>query len=129
MSEEIVKYGDIVSIHGILPKPGAEPKEEIKGLLISKGFTDTNLYFAYGHLESAGRQELFRVLPKSSFEIHDEAQGSDEGADIESRKEKEVEQFVNNIKLMEGGDIHFGEHLVLKHVISGSYLKGCFICG
>lgn len=77
MSEEIVKYGDIVSIHGLLPKPGHLPEDEIKGLLISKGFTDPNLYFAYGHLEGVGRQELFRVLPKSSFEIHDEAKVSD----------------------------------------------------
>lgn len=30
---------------------------------------------------------------------------------------------------MEGGDIHFGEYIILNHVVSGSYLKGCFICG
>lgn len=40
-----------------------------------------------------------------------------------------MEQFVNNTKLMEGGDIHFGEYIILNHVVSGSYLKGCFICG
>jgi hypothetical protein len=87
MSEEIIKYGDIVSIHGMLPNL-SDPSKEIKGLLISKGFTDTNLFFAYDNLENISRQELFRVLPKSSFEIHDEATSNEEDADIESRKEK-----------------------------------------
>lgn len=36
---------------------------------------------------------------------------------------------MNNIKMMDGCDIHFGQHLILKHVLSNTYLKGCFICG
>lgn len=49
MSEEVIKYGDIVAIHGLLPNL-SDPSKEIKGMLISKGFTDTNLFFAYNNL-------------------------------------------------------------------------------
>lgn len=72
MSQEIVKYGDIVSLHAFLPNI-KQPNDVQHGLLISKGFTDNDLYFAYNNLEMLSKQQLFIVLPKSSFEIHDEA--------------------------------------------------------
>lgn len=107
-----------------------KPLAEEGGILLSKGFSDPDLYFACGDLIDVNHLSIFQLLPRSSFEIHEEAaQTADKQIDIKSRKEKEVEQFNNNIKLMEGADLHFGEVFILKHLISKSYLKGSLICG
>ena len=125
MQDIIVKYGDLVVIHAF--KPSCEHES---GILLSKGFSDPDLYFACGDLTDVGQLSIFQLLPRSSFEIHEEAAlALEKQVDIMSRQEKEVELFHINIKLMEGVDIHFGEVFVLKHLISKSYLKGSLVCG
>lgn len=40
-AQEKIKWGDILRLHGV----STVPDKEMKGLIISKGFTDPNIYY------------------------------------------------------------------------------------
>lgn len=47
----------------------------MKGLIISKGFTDPNVYYqTYEQYDEVNfyRESLFQILPKSNFDFHDQ---------------------------------------------------------
>jgi inositol 1,4,5-triphosphate receptor type 1/inositol 1,4,5-triphosphate receptor type 3 len=67
---DVLRYGQIIRIHGNFP-------DWRKGLLLAKGFTDSNVYYeTYQRFASLNnyRESLFQILPRGSFEIHDEFQ-------------------------------------------------------
>ncbi|KAM3147677.1 hypothetical protein pb186bvf_000005 [Paramecium bursaria] len=101
-----------------------------KGCLTSKGFIDTSVYFqSYDNLKEANnfRECLFQILPRGSFEIHDEYEKlKTEG--LSQRLQSEKEQYNNIVKNKLKEEVLLGSEIILKHLESGYYLVGSDDC-
>lgn len=76
------------------------------------------------------RESLFQVLPRGSFEIHDEYHKSSESSKevLELRLRTEADQYKLVIQNKMNEEVLFGAEIVLKHVDSEYYLVGSYNC-
>ncbi|CAD8049274.1 unnamed protein product [Paramecium sonneborni] len=104
-----LRYGSFIRI-------GGKGNNATKGIITSKGFFDHAVYFqTYEDMDDINnfRDGIFQILPRGSFEIHDEyLKGMDKSPSLQQRMKSEKEQYFNMI------DNKMNE----EHVESGQYL-------
>ncbi|CAD8133692.1 unnamed protein product [Paramecium octaurelia] len=104
-----LRYGSFIRIAG-------KGNSGTKGIITSKGFFDHAVYFqTYEDMDDINnfRDGIFQILPRGSFEIHDEyLKGMDKSPSLQQRMKSEKEQYFNMI------DNKMNE----EHVESGQYL-------
>lgn len=125
---QVLRYGQIIRVHG-------NYQDSKKGLLTAKGFTDSNVYYlTYQNFSILNnyRESLFQVLPRGSFEIHDEFQKETttlKDKDILSlRLKTEADQYKLVMSHKMNEEIIFGSEVLFKHIDSDQYLLGSYKC-
>lgn len=119
----VLRYGQVIRVH-------LEKKEKRGGVLVAKGFTDRSVsLMRYQHFKCIPnyRESLFQVLPRGTFEIHDEFQKTrDENA--KQRMKTEQDQFKMQVAIRMEEEVVFGAEVVLLHLDSQCYLQGSYEC-
>ncbi|CAD8193240.1 unnamed protein product [Paramecium pentaurelia] len=117
-----LRYGQIVRI------------QSDYGMIVTKGYTQTNVYYmTYTNLAKISnfRESLFQVLPKGSFEIHDEFMKSHKKANqdlLDQRLKTELNQYFSFVETKMDEEVLFGQEIVLKHYDSEYFLVGSYKC-
>lgn len=102
-AKKILRYGQVIRIHG-----------STKGIIISKGFLQKSVFYQQYKLFSKinnYRESLFQVLPKGSFEIHDEFMKSNNDNDKDlflNRMKTELDQYFSFVNSKINEEVHFG---------------------
>ncbi|CAD8078308.1 unnamed protein product [Paramecium sonneborni] len=126
MIKQTLKYGQIVRIH-------LNSKEE-NGIIVAKGFLDPDAYYMQiDDLRKANnfRDSLFTILPRGTFELHDEylKEKKNQTVDaLKSRVQTEASQYYTTIQSRMHEEILFGAEVVFKHQDSERYLFGSYVC-
>ncbi|CAD8065958.1 unnamed protein product [Paramecium primaurelia] len=126
MIKQTLKYGQIVRIH-------LNDKDE-NGIIVAKGFLDPNAYYMQiDDLRKANnfRDSLFTILPRGTFELHDEylKEKKNQTVDaLKSRVQTEASQYYTIIQSRMHEEILLGAEVVFKHVDSQRYLFGSYDC-
>lgn len=69
------------------------------------------------------RDGIFQILPRGSFEIHDEyLKGMDKSPSLQQRMKSEKEQYFNMIDNKMNEEVYFSSEVIFQHVESGQYL-------
>ncbi|KAM3129578.1 hypothetical protein pb186bvf_018329 [Paramecium bursaria] len=111
-----LKYGQIIRICN-------------DGLIVAKGFTDPNVYYMKQDNQLNNyRDTLFQILPRGTFEIHDEFLKHGFTAGLEQRMKTEQEQYDLIIQSRMNEDIIFGAEVIFRHLDSGYWLQGSYQC-
>ena len=109
-AKKILRYGQVIRIHG-----------STKGIIISKGFLQKSVFYQQYKLFSKinnYRESLFQVLPKGSFEIHDEF--------MKSNNDNDKDLFLNRMKTELDQYFSFVKNLITQKDISVTYVEVCF---
>ncbi|CAD8053653.1 unnamed protein product [Paramecium sonneborni] len=123
--QQNLKYGSIVRIQGKTDSGG-------QGFISAKGFFDKAVYYqTYEDLNDLNnfREGLFQLLPRGSFEIHDEyykMKAKNKG--LLYRVKSEKEQYLAMIENKMNEELYFGAEAIFKHIESGYYLVSSDEC-